>query len=117
MTKAIDDVLAERQRQQSIEGWTPEHDDAHKGGELSRAAGSYAINAGAALFFNGGSDTSVCDTPPYGWPWGPEWWKPTNSRRDLVKAGALILAEIERIDRQNNFHTQQADGRDAGSTH
>ena len=59
MTKAIDDVLAERQRQQSIEGWTPEHDDAHKGGELSRAAGSYAINAGAALFFNGGSDTCL----------------------------------------------------------
>jgi hypothetical protein len=28
-----------------------------------------------------------------------EWWKPTNRRRDLVKAGALILAEIERLDR------------------
>ena len=27
------------------------------------------------------------------------WWKPTDCRRDLVKAGALILAEIERLDR------------------
>lgn len=99
LTKAECDVLDERRRQQEVEGWTPAHDDAHTKGELSRAAGSYASNAGAALFFNGGSDTSVCDTPPYGWPWAPEWWKPTNSRRDLVKAGALILAEIERIDR------------------
>ena len=33
------------------------------------------------------------------WPWDREWWKPTTQRRDLVKAGALILAEIERIDR------------------
>lgn len=95
---AIADVVAERQRQIETEGWTEAHDDAHTKGEISRAAGSYATNAGAALFFNGG-DTSVCDTPPYGWPWATEWWKPTNSRRDLVKAGALILAEIERLDR------------------
>lgn len=33
------------------------------------------------------------------WPWDESWWKPTNRRRDLVKAGALILAEIERLDR------------------
>jgi hypothetical protein len=42
------------------------------------------------------------------WPptWGAEWWKPTGAhddlnarRRDLVKAGALVIAEIERIDR------------------
>lgn len=33
------------------------------------------------------------------WTWDRSWWKPTNRRRDLVKAGALILAEIERLDR------------------
>ena len=27
------------------------------------------------------------------------WFKPTTPRRDLVKAGALIIAEIERLDR------------------
>lgn len=99
LTKAEGDVLDERRRQKEVEGWTAAHDDAHTNGELSRAAGSYASNAGAAMFFNSGVDTSVCERPPYGWPWAPEWWKPTNSRRDLVKAGALILAEIERIDR------------------
>ncbi|MEB3421767.1 hypothetical protein VK682_24660 [Salipiger manganoxidans] len=33
------------------------------------------------------------------WPWDRKWWKPTTPRRDLVKAGALIVAEIERLDR------------------
>lgn len=94
---AIDDVIAERHRQQAVEGWTPEHDDRHKPGTLARAGGSYALNAGAALFF--GADSTVCIDAPYGWPFDPEWWKPSGSRRDLVKAAALILAEIERIDR------------------
>ncbi|WP_150428858.1 hypothetical protein [Dechloromonas sp. CZR5] len=98
LSKAEADVLDERTRQQIVEGWTPEHDDQHSQGELSRAAGSYALNAGAAIHF-GTTDTSICETAPYGWPWDEKWWKPTNSRRDLVKAGALILAEIERIDR------------------
>ncbi|HHW2459226.1 TPA: AAA family ATPase [Pseudomonas aeruginosa] len=33
------------------------------------------------------------------WPWDEQWWKPTSARRDLVKACALALAEIERLDR------------------
>ena len=94
---AIDDVIAERRRQQEVEGWTPEHDDQHKNGEMPRAAGLYAISAGfAAKYLDG--ETETCPVPD-GWPWAPEWWKPTNSRRDLVKAAALIIAEIERIDR------------------
>lgn len=96
-TQAAKDVIAERQRQQSIEGWIPEHDDQYKSGEMSRAAGLYAISAGfASKYLEGESKT--CPVPD-GWPWANEWWKPTNSRRDLVKAAALIIAEIERIDR------------------
>lgn len=96
---AAQDVLTERRRQIEAEGWTPEHDDAHKAGSLGRAGGFYALNAGAAMWY-GTHDTSICDTAPDGWPWAPEWWKPANARRDLVKAGALILAEIERLDRE-----------------
>ncbi|EMK4941447.1 ead/Ea22-like family protein [Escherichia coli] len=88
---AILDVIAERQRQQSVEGWMPEHDDEHCNGELAMAAVCY-INETGTVNRNGGK--------PWGWPWDASWWKPTNPRRDLVKAGALILAEIERIDRQ-----------------
>lgn len=98
-TKAAADVLEERQRQIEKEGWTAQHDDEHYLGDIALAAGSYAVNAGAALHFNGGDTSLVSDSPPYTWPWDSDWWKPSNSRRDLVKAGALILAEIERLDR------------------
>lgn len=85
---AILDVVAERQRQQSVEGWTPEHDNAYQNSELADAAACYAIHA-----HNQGFST------PAHWPWSPDWWKQSGARCDLVKAGALILAEIERIDR------------------
>jgi hypothetical protein len=97
LTKAECDVLDERRRQQEVEGWTPEHDDQHKNGEMPRAAGLYAISAGFASKYLEG-ETKTCPVPD-GWPWADKWWKPANARRDLVKAGALILAEIERMDR------------------
>lgn len=100
-TLAVKDVLEERLRQVSAEGWTPEHDDAHKGGQLAIAAACYAINA--ATLIQRGTDALRKDykslSPGSCWPWDYKWWKPTNERRDLVKAAALILAEIERIDR------------------
>jgi hypothetical protein len=99
-TLAAMDVLAERSRQVSAEGWTPEHDDAHSDGSLARAAGVYALFADSrpGSFFAENSDTIGAGTPLF-WPWAPTWWKPTDRRRNLIKAGALILAEIERLDR------------------
>lgn len=97
LTTAATDVLAERQRQQSVEGWTPEHDDKHSGGELAMAASCYSYIAGE---INPGGGMSYLEWPRLKfWPWEDEWWKPTNPRHDLVKAGALIIAEIERLDR------------------
>lgn len=92
MSKAIEDVTNERQRQQTVEGWTPEHDDQHVNFEMAIAGGLYAI---AAV----DSHPTLHNSAPSMWPWDKEWWKPTNPRRDLVKAAALIIAEIERIDR------------------
>ncbi|MGQ3001265.1 MAG: hypothetical protein ACT6UH_00525 [Hydrogenophaga sp.] len=89
-TPAARDVLLERVRQISAEGWTPEHDDHHGKGEMAAAAGCYA------LFTDAYPNQGQC---PAEWPWNADWWKPTNYRRDLEKAGALILAEIERLDR------------------
>lgn len=94
MPTAWHDVIAERRRQISVEEWTPDNDDDHEGGEMALAAAAYAENAAR------GYDGDICDEdPPYAWPWADKWWKPTTRRRDLVKAGALILAEIERLDR------------------
>lgn len=91
-TQAAQDVLAERQRQISAEGWTLDHDDnEHNGGPaLARAAGCYLLFGDA--YPNAGQ-------PPPHWPWDAEWWKPKNYRRDLVRAAALTIAEIERLDR------------------
>lgn len=90
-TQAATDVLAERQRQITAEGWTPEHDDQHEVGELATAAACYAGNAGGYVWQGG--------WPGEVWPWPREYWKPSTPRRDLVKSAAMILAEIERIDR------------------
>lgn len=90
-------VIAERFRQQEVEGWDVKHDDAHEDGELARAGAAYAINARSHLVDTKGKGifTLVAQV----WPWSPRWWKPTEFRRDLVKAGALIIAEGEKFDR------------------
>lgn len=100
-TDAARDVLAERQRQVSVEGWTPEHDDAHDPGVLASAAAAYAGWAADMLYplSMGDGDRDREGAPPIAWPWDREWWKPVNPRRALEKAAALILAEIERLDR------------------
>ena len=88
---SVDDVIAERQRQINVEGWTPEHYDAHSNREMAIAAACYALAAAH-------SDYRLLGNPDF-WPWDHKWWKPTTPRRDLVKAAALILAEIDRLDR------------------
>lgn len=95
MSKALEDVAAERRRQIEVEGWTPEHDDEHREGELAQAAAVYAL--GAAYRAQGFRATNVLRMVT--WPWDNAWFKLKDQRRDLVKAGALILAEIERLDR------------------
>ena len=93
-TKAAADVLAERRRQIEEEGWTPQHDDNWPSGTLSLAAACYAMPKQDRQSKHG-SGVSVWRAL---WPFDG-WWKPSDRRRDLVKAGALILAEIERLDR------------------
>lgn len=91
----IAEIAAERLRQvrpadkdiPGGEGWTPEHDDEHCNEEMACAAASYAI----AEHFPGYAEKI--------WPWDLIWWKPSNARRNLIKAAALIVAEIERLDR------------------
>lgn len=95
---AARDVLAERKRQVEAEGWTPEHDDKHAKGEMAKAAASYAVD-NVSLYPPGQWNSERRSIADWLWPWDMRWWKPTNRRRNLVKAGALILAEIERLDR------------------
>lgn len=85
----IDEIAAERQRQIAKEGWTPEHDDGHSSGDLARLAMMYASpNEGKVYEEMIGGYGDVCD-----------WVKRKDVRRNLIIAGALIVAEIERLDR------------------
>lgn len=105
MSNALADILEERRRQVDGYGWSSESDDNYKAGELARAGGIYALVAGAdATDYRNARDgyrlndylQAVWD---HYWPFERSWWKPTDRRRDLVKAAALIIAEIERLDR------------------
>jgi hypothetical protein len=89
----IERIAAERQRQIEKEGWTPQHDDDHDDNEMLMAAYTYIQRAWA------GPNVRM-KIPPSSWPWGDAWWKPSNDPiRNLEKAGALIAAEIDRLDR------------------
>jgi hypothetical protein len=104
LTKAAQDVLAERARQVSAEGWTPEHDDEHKHGELARAAAFYSLCAEGPP--KPGVPHEIHQTRRWDfnilaaiWPRSWNWPTPKDRRRNLVRAAALLLAEIERSDR------------------
>jgi hypothetical protein len=89
----INAIAEERRRQVEKEGWTPEHDDEHERCELWRAARSYLVFAYAG----------ERDDIPVGWPWDEDDWKPSEDPiRNLVKAGALIAAELDRLFRKES---------------
>lgn len=108
LSTALDDIATERARQIDIEGYDIFHDDEHHDGSLAGVAACYAIMAQRQAQFGAGA---MRTTPPVAWPirWLSSFWKPKDSRRNLVIAGALIVAEIERLDRASA--KKDADGR------
>ena len=97
----IERIAAERARQIAVEGWTPEHDAKHKGGELADAAACYADLAGAQVRGAGVEDLRESYIEGWSgvdWPFEAKWFKPSEyALRNLEKAGALIAAEIDRL--------------------
>lgn len=95
MKTGIEIIAEERARHATVEGWTPEHDDAHDKGELASAAAAYAM-----VPRRQSGDDSPEEAPEI-WPWDEDWWKPCPNDRvhELAKAGALIAAEIDRLQR------------------
>lgn len=100
-------IAAERQRQLSAEGWTPEHDDEHRHGEMAVSAARYAMHDVGFDELNTRDDAydaaewaEVKVALGKAWRWESCWWKPKDPIRNLVRAGALIAAEIDRRQRQ-----------------
>jgi len=92
-------IAQERKRQIENEGWTSEHDDSHDCGELVAAANCYRIiGNGSHGESHADADQSTASIP-IGWPWGIGGWKPKTRMRNLVRAGALYEAEIDRLTR------------------
>ncbi len=94
MKTGVELIAEERQRQIEVEGWTPEHDDSHDAGELAKAAMVYCHDYPSKKFVR------------KHWPFKMKWYKPNpvigaadDRIRELSKAGALIAAEIDRLNR------------------
>jgi hypothetical protein len=82
-------ICQERNRQLSQEGFSAEHDD--------KVNGSFQL-VGAAIAYLCVSNNEHIQR---WWPWDWKWWKPSHDRiRNMVKAGALIAAEIDRLQRE-----------------
>lgn len=96
--KVLQEIHVERLRQQSEEGWSQTHDDEHHDGELALGAAAYCTSSS----FGGGNHEAYNQ-----WPWERATFKPTTPRKDLVKAGAMIVAEIERLDRASGAGSEE----------
>lgn len=81
-------IVEERNRQIEQEGFDAEHDRHHDPVTLARAAAAYILYDLP--------DKQTVARKKY-WPWDGKWWKPGDQQRNLVKAGALIAAAIDRL--------------------
>lgn len=87
-------IAAERRRVIEQEGRTAEHDAMHGDDAMARAAACYATPAADRVYMPAAHHEFPAD-----WPWNWSEWKPCpeDRIRELVKAGQLIAAEIDRL--------------------
>ncbi len=90
-----EELLLERRRQLVEKDYVPGHDDKYIDGQIASAAGAYAAAAAHLQW----AKVVRAEAAVRLWPW-PRQCKVGSVRRMLVKAGALIIAEIERLDRK-----------------
>jgi len=90
-------LVDERKRQIEVEGFNSKNDDNYTAEESPRAAACYCLSPMYKI---------LKSNNPVDWPtWDLTWWKPAKDnsiserKRELIKAGALILAEMDRLDR------------------
>lgn len=88
-------ITAERRRQVTREGFLPEHDAQWTDDELVRAAICYLFGDTTLEWF-------------YLWPWDKSFWKPKDRLSNLIRAGALIAAEIDRLKAEENDEVSES---------
>lgn len=89
--KSIELIKEERKRQIEVLKWDYANDSLYSNNELAVAGATYA------LLPNMNEKMLKENNVPILWPWGDEYFKPTKDDRirELVKAGALIAAQID----------------------
>lgn len=102
--RVIADIVRERKRQVVVEGHTRLHDDQHDASEIANAAAAYCVSAALGIETPAPKTTQNYSVLRALWPWDAASFKPKTPRDDLVRAAALIVAEIERIDRTADSH-------------
>ena len=98
----IELIADERQRQIEVEGYSAQHDSQHNASDFVYAAIAYteAAKVGVNCIEIGNTNETeimlrkaeMGKIYPFGWD-----FKPSTYVRDLVKAGALIAAAIDRL--------------------
>lgn len=101
----IAEIEEERTRQVTSEGWTESDDDGHRRGQLAQAAIAFVVSAltQTRMIADGASAAQAYSAAqrapkPSTWPFRSPW-KPKAYRRALICAAALLVAEVERLDR------------------
>ena len=108
MNKGLELIAKERERQSKEEGWTKEHDDSYRRNELALAAACYAavdqtiVNESIKIY----KCLEFCDGYRFKdlWPWADKYdkRKKHSYQKRLIIAGALIVAELDRLERSKN---------------
>lgn len=94
--RIAEEIRLERHRQIVEEGFSPKHDERHAPSDFAMAAAAYCASAEARL----GPSPNIGTICAMLWPWDEASFKPKDPRRDLVRAAALVMAAIERLDRE-----------------
>lgn len=81
-------IAVERERQIKNEGYNAEHDQVHTPMTLAKAAVSY-------ILCNDEGERKIAKT--IYWPWEDKYYKPRDMKRNLIRAGALVAAAIDRL--------------------
>lgn len=91
MGKGIELIAAERERQIKVEGYDTKHDFNEPLDSIVSAAVSYAL-----------VDIDKNQAEKW-WKWEWKFWKPKDRKRNLIRAGALIAAALDKIQAQEDF--------------
>lgn len=102
MKPGIELIAEERQRQIEVEDYSQQHDSQHRTSEFIYAAITYAESAKRGVISHEMGDDNEIEIMVrkndlrHIFPWGDSF-KPSTDIRDLVKAGALIAAAIDKL--------------------